>query len=87
MGQWIDGNESWPSDLRTVAHDTYTLSGKPSKINTHLPRAVHALLGSASDRVNSKEEGQTVIIFVLWLANEKYQNVWAQSSWQLSVTQ
>lgn len=24
------------------------------------------------------------MVFVFWLANEKYQNVWAQSSWRLT---
>lgn len=47
MGRWIGGSEGWPSDRRTMAHEQ----------NKYLPRPAHPMLGFASDRVNSKEEG------------------------------
>ena len=68
-GRWVGGNEGRPGDCGTMAHGAHMLGGKLSKINPHRARAARHLLGFASERVNSKEEGQTVIAFALWLAN------------------
>lgn len=69
MGRWVGGNEGRPGDCGTMAHGAYMLGGRLSKINPHRAWAARHLLGFASERVNSKEEGQTVIAFALWLAN------------------
>lgn len=83
MGVWVHGSMRVKVSRVTVGDSTWCthigLKAKQSRCSP--PPAASCLLEIASDRANSKGEGQTIVMFVSRLANEKYMTVRVQSSW------